>query len=83
MEGPVNITDPSCFSLDRKRHNCYNESVNAKEAKFMKWIGIGLCLIGIGLIGYDIIVGTHNAAIPKWLPKETRAETEHWEFPED
>ena len=49
----------------------------------MKWIGIGLCLIGIGLIGYDIIVGTHNAGIPKWLPKETRTETEHWEFPED
>ncbi len=53
----------------------------------MKLVGVGLCLIGIGLIGYDILVATRKTDLPRWLPKGKPAgmyesDTE-WDFPED
>lgn len=53
----------------------------------MTLIGLGLCLIGIGLIGYDIIYLTRSAAIPRRMPKGKPPGTyeinmEDWDFPE-
>ncbi len=53
----------------------------------MKLVGIGLCLIGIGLIGYDILVAARATDIPRRLPKGKPAGTYEsdmdWDFPED
>lgn len=53
----------------------------------MKLIGVGLCLIGIGIIGYTAVVAMHSADIPKYIPKGKPAgsyETDmEWEFPEE
>ncbi len=53
----------------------------------MKLIGPGLCLIGIGIIAYDIIIASRKSKIPKWMPKGKPAGTyeiePEWEFPED
>ena len=53
----------------------------------MRLIGYGLCLIGIGIIGYDIVAATHTMDIPRWLPKGRKAGTykdeDEWSFPEE
>lgn len=53
----------------------------------MKLIGYGLCLIGIGIIGYDIVAVTHTLSVPKWLPKGRKAGSykneDDWSFPEE
>ena len=53
----------------------------------MKLVGIGLCIIGIGIICYDVVLVTRSAKISRWLPKGKPAGTYEddmeWEFPED
>ena len=58
-----------------------------KEANEMRLIGLGLCLIGIGIIGYDIVAATHTLDVPRWLLKGRKAGTykdeDDWSFPEE
>lgn len=53
----------------------------------MVLIGIGLCIIGVGVIGYDIVIARRSADIPRVLPKGQPAGSYEsdmkWEFPED
>ena len=53
----------------------------------MKLVGVGLCLIGIGLIGYGILVAARATDIPRRLPKGKPAGTYEsdmdWDFSED
>lgn len=50
-------------------------------------IGIGLCIIGVGVIGYDVIIATRSAGISRWLPRGkpsgTYESNMEWEFPDE
>ena len=52
----------------------------------MELVGIGLCLIGIGVICYDIILVKGNRFkrhVPKGKPAGEYESDMNWEFPED
>ena len=52
----------------------------------MKLVGIGLCLIGIGVICYDVILAKENRfkrRVPKGKPPGEYESDMNWEFPED
>lgn len=49
----------------------------------MKLIGIGLCLIGIGIIGYDAIIILSSRYIPKGKPPGSYEIDMEWEFPDE
>lgn len=53
----------------------------------MVLVGIGLCLIGVGIIGHDVLIASQTIRIPRRVPKGRPAGTYEtdmeWEFPED
>ena len=53
----------------------------------MKLIGLGLCLIGVGIIGYDVIFAVYSKKtsrkMPKGRPPGEYEIDDEWSFPEE
>ncbi len=87
--GTVKTTDSSRFNLIVIFTNAIMKEINRiiKGGTIMRLIGVGLCLIGIGMIGYDVVTAFNSSKIPRWLPKGRPAGTYEsdmeWEFPEE